>query len=142
MGLTSNKTFKENMLTAEWGQLRNQTIQCCLRVIYTLFQLIFLESWVKNYTHNLKKRHRRSELNWARFQSSSIINKTMNSQQLKRLYDTIQRNMYLERRRPLMPKFWNKANYQTGRQTITNRAGVLLNDVNFDWAWNIAVTTL
>jgi len=47
----------------------------------------------------------------------------------------------LRRRRQLRPTFWNKAHYQIGRPNIANRAGVLLNDINFDWAYDISDDT-
>lgn len=94
-----------------------------------------------------KRRVPRSELDllgrarpttWSRFQASSIVIKTMNYCLPERLYNSIKANSYVERRRMLRPKFWNKSNYRIGKQALQNRAGELVNDVNFNWSDGIS----
>jgi len=50
------------------------------------------------------------------------------------LYEMVIANKYIERRRPLRPKFFNKSDHRIGRQAFENRTGELLNDLRFDWA--------
>jgi len=59
-----------------------------------------------------------------------------------KLHHTIQANSYVERRRMLRFKFWNKSNYKIGRHALRNRAGELVNDAIFDWANGISDNVL
>jgi len=42
-------------------------------------------------------------------------------------------NSYHERRKPKRMKFYNKANLRIGKQSLPNRCGMDINDLDFDW---------
>jgi len=71
---------------------------------------------------------------WTLFHTLSIVKKTLNIKQPVRLHEVIKENVYAKRRRPLGPKFWNKYNHLFGGQIKANRAGNLLNTINFEGA--------
>lgn len=70
---------------------------------------------------------------WSKYIGASLIVKTIMKGIPSRLCDDLKANPYIERRKPWRMKFWSKADHRIGRQSITNRAGSLLNDVAFDW---------
>jgi len=70
---------------------------------------------------------------WAKFITSTLVLKITTKNQPKRLCEYVLTNSFLERRKPLRLKFFNKADLRIGRQTLTNRCGLLTNDLDFDW---------
>jgi len=55
-------------------------------------------------------------------------------EQPKRLHDVIKQNIYTEMRRPERYKFYSCANLRIGDQSLTNWAGSVTNELDFDWA--------
>jgi len=70
---------------------------------------------------------------WAKFNTSTLVLKITTRNQPKRLCEYVLMNSFLERRKPLRLKFFNKADLRIGRQTLTNRCDLLINDLDFDW---------
>jgi len=70
---------------------------------------------------------------WARYQSTSIVMKATTRKLPERLCVDLLANSYHERRKPKRMKFYNKANLRIGKQSLPNRCGTDINDLDFDW---------
>jgi len=66
-------------------------------------------------------------------QAASIIIKAVLKERPKRLHDVIKQNIYTERRRPDRYKFYSSTRLRIGDQSLTNRAGSVMNELDFDW---------
>jgi len=64
--------------------------------------------------------------------------KAMLIERPKRLNNVIKQNVYTERRRPDRYKFYSSANLRIGDQSLTNWAGSLMNELDFDWAMGLS----
>jgi len=93
-------------------------------------------------TRDFKRTNRRSELDtlgrarpsvWTKYLTASRVIKTANLGLPVRLSAYLNENSYVERRRPGRIKYFDNSRSKIGRQTLNNRAGQCVNDVDFDW---------
>jgi len=70
---------------------------------------------------------------WAKYLTSSLIIKCFTRKMPEYLSSALDCQKYVERRKPLRPKFFSKADHRIGRQSIVNRADEYINDLDFDW---------
>jgi len=63
----------------------------------------------------------------------SFIMKTVRRRNPEGIHPTLMRQSYCERRFPHRTKFYSKADLRIGRQSLANRAGELMNNLDCDW---------
>jgi len=85
----------------------------------------------------LDEKGRARPMTWYRFSTPSLVIKVVTRNEPIRLSATLAENLHTERRKPLRPKFFNKANLRIGRQSLVNRCDIRMNDLEFDWMTNL-----
>jgi hypothetical protein len=71
---------------------------------------------------------------WARHSTANLVIKTLKDKEPRQLHNVINRTLYYEKRRPMVPKFYNGSSNKGGFQRIRNRLAKTFNDfgIRFD----------